>query len=279
MTIGILGSGSVAAAMCRALSADHIVLWARDAERGAVLAAECGAEFEPELAALTQAASLILCVRDDAIAEVASRLAEELGTPPSGAAVFHTSGFHSADVLAPLAARGWQTGSLHPLISMPPGVRAELKGGWFAIDGTPAARGRATELISVVGGHVLKLSTDVDARQRYHAAAALVANGLVALLDAALETLGDAAPEAEARAAFAELAQGVFRNVTEHGTAASLTGPAARGEAELVAGHLALLGPESRAIYVALTRRMLQLAEERGTLGAQARRAIEGALG
>jgi len=278
MTIGILGSGAVATALARAL-AGGIVLWARNARRGTALAAEVGAEFRDELASLADIDTLILCVRDDAIAELAARLAEELGAPAEGAVVMHTSGFHSADVLAPLRARGWQTGSLHPLVSLPPGIRAELTGGWFAAGGSPVALERAAEVAASLGGHVLNLADTADARARYHAAAALVANGLVALLDTALETLGDAAPAEEARAAFAELARGVFANVAEHGTAASLTGPAARGEAELVAGHLAGLAGEARAIYIALTRRMLTLAEERGTMDAEARRAIERLLG
>ena len=54
---------------------------------------------------------------DDAVGRVAARLAGVGPEKVRGRIVLHTSGALSSDVLAPLRARGFHTGSMHPLAS------------------------------------------------------------------------------------------------------------------------------------------------------------------
>jgi predicted short-subunit dehydrogenase-like oxidoreductase (DUF2520 family) len=57
----------------------------------------------------------------------------------------------------------------------------------------------------------------------------------------------------------------VLANVAALGSEAALTGPVSRGDAEVLAGHLAALDPEARAVYRALLAPLLQLARQQGT--------------
>ena len=53
--------------------------------------------------------------------------------------VLHASGALSSEALAALAARGIQTGSAHPMMTFVAGEPPDLRGAWFAVEGTAAA--------------------------------------------------------------------------------------------------------------------------------------------
>lgn len=267
--VGVLGAGAVARALAGRLAAAGcpVRLWARDegAARGALRGTPVTVA---SLTELLDVDAVLVCVRDAAITEVAARLAE-LGRPRrAGAAALHTSGYHGPEPMSALAEAGWAVGGMHPLVSFPPGGGGaeRLAGAWFTLAGDGAARAAGRRLVALLGGRELAL----ERGPALHAAAALAANGLVALLDLALETLGPAANGSDARAALAHLCAGVLANVAERGPGASLTGPVARGDAEVVRGHLGVLGPEARAVYLPLLRRMLALARARGLDAASA---------
>lgn len=290
----LLGAGSAAATLAAGLAAAGVPtrLWARRPERALALArALAGEPAPPEAAgsledALAGASLALLCVSDDAQAELAARAAPF--APGRGGVALTVSGFHGPDVLAPLAARGWDPGRLHPLVPLPPlaaggegapelAERARrLRGAFFALGGGERARAEAARLVERLDGRALALRD--DAGPAYHAAAALVANGAVALADAAREVLGDAVPADEGRRALAALLAAVADELGRRGARDALTGPAARGDARVVAGHLAVLarlgpaGAGAREIHRALTRRILAIARERGLDPAAARR-------
>ena len=72
--------------------------------------------------------------------------------------------------------------------------------------------------------------------------------------------------EDAAAAALAPLVQGTLHNVKTLGPAGALTGPILRGDLATVRKHLGALEsePEARAVYAALGRQILRLAEKRG---------------
>jgi predicted short-subunit dehydrogenase-like oxidoreductase (DUF2520 family) len=87
-------------------------------------------------------------------------------------------------------------------------------------------------------------SASAAARSDYHAAAALVANDLVALLDLGRELferagIGDPA----ARRGLAALARGSVLHWAAAGDGAAATGPVARGDVVTLSAHLARLAP------------------------------------
>ena len=64
-------------------------------------------------------------------------------------------------------------------------------------------------------------------------------------------------------AALLPLTRSALRGVEARGLAAGYTGPIARGDAQVVAAHLAALPPEVAAVYRPLSRRGLTLVEHR----------------
>ena len=289
-TLGLIGAGAVGSALAPPLARGGIALrlWSRTRRRTRALAQRIGrevrrarVELAPSLGDLAAADCVLICVPDRSIAEVARDLAAgERRRGPKQVAL-HTSGFHDESVLAALERTGWSTGSLHPLISLPPSARRppDLEGAWFAVSGQPAARRRAKELVSIFGGQELRLEPGSVAKRRYHAAATMLAGGLVALFDAAEETVaGSVSSRNAARRALADLAASVLANLAERGPIEALTGPAVRSDWETVAGHLQQLGPETGEIYRTLTRRMLRLARARGVIGPGEVAALDGLL-
>lgn len=178
---------------------------------------------------------VLLCVPDAAIADVAGRLA-----PEASAVVAHCSGATGLDVLEPHERRA----SLHPLVSVPDEVRgaAALVGGWYAVSGDPLV----AELVEALRGRSVAVA-DGD-RQRYHAAAVVASNHLVALMGQVERIAGSMGLPLDA---FLDLARGSLDNVAELGAGAALTGPVARGDWATVRAHLAAIDTSERAAYLA----------------------------
>lgn len=240
----VLGAGNAGLAFAAALSARgaRVRLWTRRSGQSLARASD-GAEL------------VLFCVRDDAIEAVARELARVARTP---AVALHVSGYHGLAPLRPLARAGFATGSMHPLVPLK-GRRSapDLEGAWFAT----AARGRAAAMarrvIAGLGGRELRLPPGDSRKHAWHLACALVANGAVSLFDLALEHAGPGASQA-----LAAMLETVARRLAG-GPRAALTGPAARGEEEVVAGHLALLRrrPRDAELYRLLSLRLLALSD------------------
>ena len=87
---------------------------------------------------------------------------------------------------------------------------------------------------------------------------------VVALYDMAAEELARCGFErTDAEAALASLFLGNAEHVATDGVAASLTGPAARGDEATIERHLACLDGSNRAVYELLTQRCREIAARR----------------
>ncbi len=223
LRLRVVGRGRLGSALAAALrSVDG---WEVDLVAGRSVAADATAGID----------LVLLCVPDAAIADVARRL-----TPDAGAVVAHCSGAAGLDVLAPHERRA----SVHPLVSVPDEARgaALLVGGWYAVSGDPLVG----ELVAALHGRPVEVA-DAD-RARYHAAAVVASNHLVALMGQVERIAGSIGLPLDA---FLDLARGSLDNVADLGAAAALTGPVARGDWDTVRGHLAAIDPSERAAYLA----------------------------
>lgn len=204
-------------------------------------------------------AAIFLAVPDAVVPEMAHALAGQ-GDAPEGCAAYHLSGALSADVLAPLHARGYAVGSFHPLQSLAhPVTGAErLPGSWIAVTGAPSAVALARRLTSVLECQVL---TVPEARRPlYHAAAVMASNFLPPLLDSACRILERAGvPHEEGLEALLPLVRGTLENIRERGVEGSVTGPVARVDLETVSLHLRALEKEDRRLYAVLGLELLRL--------------------
>lgn len=211
----------------------------------AVALGRAGWEVLPSLSKgddLTAAAAdvelVLIATPDQAIAEVARAM-----EPGERAVVAHLSG--SAG-LRPLAGHR-RRAVVHPLVALPDPERGaeRLVGAWFGLSdgGDPMV----AEVVASLRGRVVTVAEADWAR--YHAAAVIASNHLVALLGQAERVAAGIGAPVEA---FLDLARGSLADVADLGPRAALTGPLRRGDEDTVRRHLEALPPAERAGYEAM---------------------------
>lgn len=192
---------------------------------------------------------VLIAVRDDAIGHVARALAPVIGDADG---VVHVSGATAVGALEPIAHAGAQTGSFHPLQTLPtPEAGADkLDGAWIAVTADEPLRTTLHELAASIGGRPFDLGD--EHRTTYHAAAAAAANFPLAALTISRDLFAAAGVPFDAAE---PLVEAVVANAFEYGPSQSLTGPVARGDVDTVAAHLAAVSeatPQWREAFLAL---------------------------
>jgi predicted short-subunit dehydrogenase-like oxidoreductase (DUF2520 family) len=189
-----------------------------------------------------------------------------LAQRPQAAVVLHTSGSQDASALAPLRAGGSAVGSFHPLKAFPRPLPEpeQARGVFFAVDGDPAARevaGRLAAAWGAVAGEV-----PAESRLLYHFAASLAAGGVVTLLAVAEELARRLGLPLPVTRGYLELCRGAVAaalDAAEAGApvATAITGPAARGDGDLLLRQLDALrqaAPGKLPLTLALARETLR---------------------
>lgn len=202
--------------------------------------------------------AVILAVPDDSLSEIAVALSGH-GDAPNGASAFHLSGALGTDPLAPLHARGYSVGTLHPFQTVAHPITGAdlLPGSYFAISGEPQALTTARRLLSALGSK--GFTVPVSQRPNYHVAGVFASNYLLAVLSVAARFLDRAGiSEEEAVEAVLPLVKGTLQNLEDLGARHALTGPVARGDVETVNLHLRMLQGRDRTLYAALGRELLE---------------------
>jgi predicted short-subunit dehydrogenase-like oxidoreductase (DUF2520 family) len=181
----------------------------------------------------------------------------------------HASGALSSGVLAPLRARGFRVGSMHPLASVSePLVGAEsLRRAFYCVEGDRVAALAARRVVRDLGGESFSIKPEDKAL--YHASALITAGHTVALFDIAAGLLARCGlPTARARRVLLPLLRSTLENLSRTPPERALTGTFARGDAETVRKHLAALRaagePDSLLAYALLGGRSLRLAARAG---------------
>jgi predicted short-subunit dehydrogenase-like oxidoreductase (DUF2520 family) len=199
-----------------------------------------------DVSSIAETQLLIICVPDDAIADVATTI-----PPREDRVVAHVAGSRTLEVLAPHP----RVGSLHPLMALPSGSDGDrLIGATYCVAGDDLVRDVAQSL----GGRVITLRD--DQRTIYHAAAVVASNHLVALMGqvrALAESIGLSLED------FMPLAERTLIDVARFGPDDALTGPASRGDMATIDAHLAAIPESERATYVALANAAFELSELR----------------
>ena len=262
----VVGAGRLGGALALALAAKRwpVRVLVRS-EPGEARVAALGLALATE-AHVARARVCLLCVPDKAVSPVAEELKPRLAR---GAALVHCAGALSLEALG--TPQGRVLGSFHPLVAVSD-ARDTLAGNSVAVSTRSRwLRAELERMAKDAGLRVLRV--DEKHRAAYHAGAVLSAGGVVAALSAAVEALRAAGiSEEDALAALLPLTRSALRGVESRGLTAGYTGPIARGDAGVVAAHLAALPPEAAAVYRPLSRRGLALVEQR--LAPEARAAL-----
>jgi len=268
----VVGSGPVAIALAGGLRLGGVPvlgLWARHPDRAREAGAQAGvyaySSAPPDV--LLEATTVILAVSDDAISDVAQTLIRTGLVTPAHVFVHCSGALSAGEAFKAVRSQIGGAAVMHPLRSIADGAGTmrSLAGTIFGIEGDESGRARVRDLIGALRGQALELREEQVSA--YHAAAAVVSNYLVALVDVAAELLEQAGiARDQAVPALLPLALGTLDNLRERGLPEALTGPIRRGDKETVARHLRALreSPEHTEMYRILGRRALVLSRALG---------------
>lgn len=217
---------------------------------------------------IKQADIVLITVPDKAVTSVARTLVDHQWLR-TGQTVVHTAGAYTSDILSVVDGTGVRKLCMHPLQSISdPGLALErLQGATFTIEGDEEAVLDASRWVRGFGGIPVRMNPEM--RPKYHAAAVLVSNAIVALLDQAAEIAGLPGGVHS----FIPLIKGTIDNVESQGLEKALTGPIERGDLATVIHHLRTLHGNSTAtsIYVTLGQAIVHLACRKGSLTSEQR--------
>jgi predicted short-subunit dehydrogenase-like oxidoreductase (DUF2520 family) len=280
-TVSIIGAGRLGQALALALRSSGYPILALVARRRqkaekAVALLETTFRSKPapvalgtnKLGELPSAALIIIATPDDVIEETARRLASlQRGREPK--TILHTSGALSSAVLAPLAEVGFQTGSIHPLVSVsdPVSGAAALSGSYFCLEGTRKAIKLARAIVDDLGGSSFTIKP--ESKALYHAAAVMASPHVTVLFDLAISMLAACGLDRrDAQKVLLPLLESTVNNLKTSTPQQALTGTFARGDIATVRKHLRAMTDKDIAqaieIYKLLGLRSLQLAEKSG---------------
>lgn len=218
---------------------------------------------------------VVLATRDGALPALVQKLARP-GALPAKSVVVHVAGAFGPELLAPLAERCLGVGQAHLLASIASHTKPpRLEGATLLVQGDAIAVKRAKALAKALG---MRARNQRVTPALYHAAAALVANGSVAVVAAGVDLLVRAGvPRREARHWLGPLLATVADNVSAFGVPESLTGPVRRGDLATIRAHLesAKIEPRTRGLYAFLVLAQLPLAAALGEAPKEALRGIQ----
>lgn len=264
---GFIGAGKVGFALGKFMKSKGKEIagyYSRNTASAALAAQYTDSTSYEDLAALVRASDvLFLTVPDGSI----SRVFEEVSRYPiRGKYICHCSGALSAEEAFPgVGNTGAHAFSVHPLFAVSDPYRAyrELADVFFVLEGEEA---HLPEMERFLADLSLRVRTIRSAQKtRYHVAAVMASNLVIALLSESIDLLAACGfSEEEARGALAPLVRGNVEHVLKDGAEKALTGPAERGDAATIRKHFAVMEQEdTRRLYELLTRKLLAIAEKK----------------
>ncbi len=201
---------------------------------------------------------VFLAVPDGQVSAVARSVERYL---TCGQVLAHGAGALPLTPLDGARRRGAHPGSLHPVQALAGGPF--IRGVTAAVDGDRVALRLLFRAAADLGLSPIRVPE--SGRVLYHAAATISANLCMALADMAVEAwTASGAPSERALGALVPLFRGAVENLAMRGLPGALTGPASRGDVEVVARQLGVLKGDAAEVYRLLSRRLVNLAERGG---------------
>lgn len=210
---------------------------------------------------------LFITTQDSSIEEVAIQLTKEKASK-AGQTWIHCSGSLRSEIMCQDQELPIGYLSVHPLQAFANIDSALLlmHGTHFGIEGDSREREELGEyLVKLLGGIPHKI--EPTQKTLYHAGAVVASNYLVSLAFLAVKLFERAGINKQsALESLLPLMAGSHHNIEEVGLPNALTGPIARGDAEVVGKHLQEIPSDLKDIYKGLGRLALELGEERNDL-------------
>ncbi|MGN0155142.1 MAG: Rossmann-like and DUF2520 domain-containing protein [Lachnospiraceae bacterium] len=205
--------------------------------------------------------TIILSTPDGAIKKVWDSIEKD---KIQGRIFCHLSGSLSSDVFSGIEDYGAYPVSIHPMFafSSKESVYKQLNEVSFTVEGSPYAVTVWKTVLTKLGNSVLEISKEV--KPKYHAAASILSNHVIAVLQTGYDLLCECGfSEEEARSFSAVLVRDNVDHVIKDGSIRALTGPIERGDDQTIQKHLSVMDERSREIYISCGNRLLTLAKEK----------------
>ncbi|WP_298855650.1 Rossmann-like and DUF2520 domain-containing protein [uncultured Ruegeria sp.] len=202
----------------------------------------------------------IISVPDTQISAVAHGLKKiwvDREPPGEPQVAFHCSGYLPAQQLEPLRSLNWHLASVHPVMSFadPQAAAEQFKEALCGLEGDEMATAFIQPLLEKLGAKCFPIRS--ENKSLYHAAAVISNNFTVVLQAIAREAWAEAGVADEiARKLNAGLLNSTVENIDLLGPQDALTGPAARGDEEVVTRQgtdVAAWHPAAGEIYIQLS--------------------------
>lgn len=244
-TLVIVGAGRVGRALGRRLRESGwkigaVVTRSEPSARKAVRSIGAGRAHARLTRDILATQVILITTPDHVLPEIAIELARIGAEELQGKIVLQTSGAVSSRVLDPLKNCGAAVGSMHPLQSFSGVEIPPLEGKVFAIEGDPAAIRVARRVARSLGACPVSIAG--SSKPLYHAAGALAAGSVLALMEAATRMLVAVGMKRRVAAnALLPLTRQVLENFERLGPRSAWTGPLSRGDFGVVGEHFAAL--------------------------------------
>lgn len=265
MKVAFIGAGRVGCSIGKYLSESGIPVtgyYDTAKESAASAAGFTASEAFSFIEALISQSSLIFLTTPDGLIQPTWEKIRPL--PITGKIICHCSGALPADAFTDIAQTGAHGCSLHPMLPFSDRYTSyqQLKHAFFTIEGQEPAVQAVTELFRSLGNTVCQIKS--ACKPSYHAAASILSNQVIAVLDTGyrlLESCGFS--REEARNATKELVRLNIENVLQHDCTAALTGPIERGDMQTVQKHLDCLPQDDQQMYRVLGAKLVQIARQK----------------
>ena len=157
--------------------------------------------------------------------------------------------------------------SIHPMLPFSNKFSSyeQLNKAFFTVEGQDAAVEAISGLFSSIGNEVCRI--DGTKKAKYHAAASILSNQVIAVLDMGYTLLEDCSfTRDEALRATGQLVMRNIENVLEAGCDGALTGPIERNDIETVKKHIACMQNDDSddvRLYKMLGTKLVNIAEKK----------------
>ena len=206
--------------------------------------------------------TLFLTVPDDLITTVWNQMKD---MSLEGKFICHCSGALSAgDAFPGIDKCGAFGYSVHPLFAVSDKYNSykELSHAYFVIEGDEKHREEIAGIFKNLGNEVRYIAA--KDKVKYHCAAAVCSNHVVALIQESLELLQECGfDEESALKALTPIMLGNMQHIVERGTVNSLTGPVERADVKTVEKHLSCLNEKQQMLYRLLSEVLISIGEKK----------------
>jgi predicted short-subunit dehydrogenase-like oxidoreductase (DUF2520 family) len=260
MKVGFIGAGKVALAMGSYWLSKRVEILGyssrniESAHRLAVLTHT--RTFSSPVPLAKEATLIMLTTSDDAIQDVAKTLARS-SVHWEKKIVCHMSGVHSSQILSCLYDQGATICSFHPMTSFGnvSSTSLDLKKIFFTFEGRGSRLQEMEDFLQSLGHRYEYISSDEKAL--YHAAACVLSNYFVVLLNTGIQMLSRSGISQENMiGCLRPLLEQTWKNVLNSGAENALTGPISRGDLGTIRLHLQKITEEGRQDWLEIYKTM-----------------------